>query len=127
MATEGGGCGPARVSGRRTKRSGSVPGAGHGSGGDYGERKRWDFFVRHLLGVEPPDRNRVLAAASSDERGLEPRPEDDDVLLHPGVDEGYDPGFVPGFVPDDDGGFAPGWVPDERAAALRSLLRAERR
>ena len=25
------------------------------SGGAYGERKRYDFFVRHLLGVEPPE------------------------------------------------------------------------
>jgi dienelactone hydrolase len=34
-----------------------VPGANHGSGGTYGERKRFDFFVHHLMGVEPPDRN----------------------------------------------------------------------
>jgi dipeptidyl aminopeptidase/acylaminoacyl peptidase len=34
-----------------------VPGAGHGPGGSYGIRRRDDFFVRHLLGVEPPDRN----------------------------------------------------------------------
>ncbi|MBX6312301.1 MAG: DPP IV N-terminal domain-containing protein [Isosphaeraceae bacterium] len=34
------------------------PGADHGAGGSrYGERRRRDFFVRHLLGVEPPDRN----------------------------------------------------------------------
>jgi dipeptidyl aminopeptidase/acylaminoacyl peptidase len=34
------------------------PGAGHSAGGSrYGERRRRDFFVRHLLGVEPPDRN----------------------------------------------------------------------
>jgi dipeptidyl aminopeptidase/acylaminoacyl peptidase len=32
-----------------------IPGAGHGSGGDYGTRKRYDFFVTHLLGVDPPD------------------------------------------------------------------------
>ncbi|GAB3010916.1 S9 family peptidase [Niabella terrae] len=31
-----------------------VPGLGHSSGGDYGERKRRDFFVKHLLGTEPP-------------------------------------------------------------------------
>ncbi len=36
-----------------------VPGMGHTSGGRYGERRRRDFFVRHLLGVEPPDWNRV--------------------------------------------------------------------
>jgi dipeptidyl aminopeptidase/acylaminoacyl peptidase len=40
-----------------------IPGAGHTSGGPYGERKRNDFFVHHLLGVEPPDRN-VKATAS---------------------------------------------------------------
>jgi len=34
-----------------------VPGAGHGMGGPYGERRKNDFFVRHLLGIEPPDRN----------------------------------------------------------------------
>jgi dipeptidyl aminopeptidase/acylaminoacyl peptidase len=38
-----------------------VPGGGHGAGGEYGERKRNDFFVRHLLGVEPPDWNRIEA------------------------------------------------------------------
>jgi len=31
-----------------------VPGADHGSGGEYGAHKRNDFFVRNLLGVEPP-------------------------------------------------------------------------
>ncbi|MDD8032072.1 MAG: DPP IV N-terminal domain-containing protein [Acidobacteriota bacterium] len=36
-----------------------VPGANHGSGGIYGERKRNDFFVRNLLGVNPPDWNRL--------------------------------------------------------------------
>jgi dipeptidyl aminopeptidase/acylaminoacyl peptidase len=36
-----------------------VPGAGHGVGeSPYGSRRRADFFVRHLLGVEPPDRNQ---------------------------------------------------------------------
>lgn len=28
-----------------------VPGMGHSSGGDFGEKKRRDFFVKHLLGV----------------------------------------------------------------------------
>ncbi|MPZ20528.1 MAG: prolyl oligopeptidase family serine peptidase, partial [Luteitalea sp.] len=36
-----------------------IPGAGHGPGGDYGERKRFDFFVRHLLGVTPPAWNEI--------------------------------------------------------------------
>ena len=31
-----------------------IPNMGHSMGGEYGERKRRDFFVRHLLGVEPP-------------------------------------------------------------------------
>ncbi|GAB3014284.1 S9 family peptidase [Spirosoma pulveris] len=31
-----------------------VPNMAHSSGGEYGERKRRNFFVRHLLGVEPP-------------------------------------------------------------------------
>ncbi len=31
-----------------------VPGAGHGIGeSPYADRRRKDFFVRHLLGVEP--------------------------------------------------------------------------
>ncbi len=30
-----------------------IPGAGHTGGGRYGERRRRDFFVRHLHGVEP--------------------------------------------------------------------------
>ena len=34
-----------------------VPGAGHGMGGAYGSRRMQDFFVRHLHGIEPPDRN----------------------------------------------------------------------
>ncbi|WP_353128815.1 S9 family peptidase [Parapedobacter pyrenivorans] len=31
-----------------------LPGAGHTSGGEYGEKKRRDFFVKYLLGVDPP-------------------------------------------------------------------------
>jgi len=34
-----------------------IPRAGHGSGGSYGRRQMQDFFVRHLQGVEPPNRN----------------------------------------------------------------------
>jgi len=33
-----------------------IPGFGHGDGGRYGERRRSDYFVRHLLGVEPRSR-----------------------------------------------------------------------
>jgi dipeptidyl aminopeptidase/acylaminoacyl peptidase len=42
-----------------------IPGAGHGSGGAYGIRRRNDFFVRHLLGVEPPDRNRTASVVDT--------------------------------------------------------------
>ncbi|MDH6342850.1 dipeptidyl aminopeptidase/acylaminoacyl peptidase [Parabacteroides sp. PFB2-12] len=31
-----------------------VPGMNHSMGGEYGDRKRFDFFVKHLLGVTPP-------------------------------------------------------------------------
>lgn len=31
-----------------------IPGAHHTMGDDFGEHKRYDFFVRHLLGVTPP-------------------------------------------------------------------------
>jgi dipeptidyl aminopeptidase/acylaminoacyl peptidase len=39
-----------------------VPGADHTSGGQFGERKRRDFFVRHLLGVEPPAWSEYVSA-----------------------------------------------------------------
>ena len=32
-----------------------IPGAGHTSGGAYGDHKRYDYFVQHLLGVRPPE------------------------------------------------------------------------
>lgn len=32
-----------------------VPGMKHSLGGDYGEHKRRDFFVKNLLGVDPPE------------------------------------------------------------------------
>lgn len=31
-----------------------VPGMGHSLGGDYGEHRRRDFFIKHLIGVDPP-------------------------------------------------------------------------
>src|SRR5207237_8865147 len=34
-----------------------VPGMGHSNGGAYGTRRMQDFFVKHLQGVEPPNRN----------------------------------------------------------------------
>ena len=36
-----------------------LPGLKHTSGGEYGERKRRDFFVKHLLRDNPPDWNTM--------------------------------------------------------------------
>ena len=46
-----------------------VPNGGHGATGPDGTRKRNDFFVRWLLGVNPPDWNSgvTLAAANNDD------------------------------------------------------------
>jgi len=40
-----------------------VPGAGHSDAwsSPYAWRRGWDFFVEHLLGVEPPNRNAIEA------------------------------------------------------------------
>lgn len=35
----------------------AVPGMGHSDGGTYGRTKKRDFFVKSLLGIDPPDRN----------------------------------------------------------------------
>ena len=32
----------------------TLPGVGHTMGGEYGEHKRFDFFVKHLMNVNPP-------------------------------------------------------------------------
>jgi dipeptidyl aminopeptidase/acylaminoacyl peptidase len=51
-----------------------VPGADHpaGRGNDptapYGDHKRFDFFVMHLLGVTPPSWNHTAPAATADPR-----------------------------------------------------------
>jgi dipeptidyl aminopeptidase/acylaminoacyl peptidase len=42
-----------------------VPGLGHSNGGAYGTRRMQDFFVRHLQGIEPPDRNRARGAGEA--------------------------------------------------------------
>jgi dienelactone hydrolase len=34
-----------------------VPGAGHGMGGRYGNRRMQNFFLKHLQGKDPPNRN----------------------------------------------------------------------
>ncbi len=36
-----------------------IPGASHTMGERYGEHKRYDFFVKHLLGIDPPKWNDV--------------------------------------------------------------------
>ena len=60
-----------------------IPGAGHGSGGAYGERKRFDFFVRHLLGVTPPDWNAAAARASTSTQEHDENDEEHMRLFHP--------------------------------------------
>ena len=67
-----------------------IPGAGHGPGGAYGTRKRNDFFVRHLLGVQPPDWNTGLALLG---QGGAPGPfeQEDDAFPVPGFFEAPDP------------------------------------
>ncbi|APU67317.1 S9 family peptidase [Christiangramia flava] len=36
-----------------------LPGENHTSGGEFGERKRRDFFVKHLLHVDPPSWDQI--------------------------------------------------------------------
>ncbi|MGE3342719.1 MAG: DPP IV N-terminal domain-containing protein [Vicinamibacterales bacterium] len=43
-----------------------IPGAGHGAGGAYGERRRFDFFVKHLRGVDPPNWNAPAPSPNAD-------------------------------------------------------------
>jgi dipeptidyl aminopeptidase/acylaminoacyl peptidase len=47
----------------------AIPGAGHTGGGTYGDRKRWDFFVRHLLGVAPPKWTTATQATTTQSAG----------------------------------------------------------
>jgi dipeptidyl aminopeptidase/acylaminoacyl peptidase len=35
----------------------AIPGMGHSDGGSYGRKRKRDFFVKTLLGVDPPSRN----------------------------------------------------------------------
>ncbi|MES2646172.1 MAG: prolyl oligopeptidase family serine peptidase [Bacteroidota bacterium] len=39
-----------------------MPGMGHSDGGPYGRKRKRDFFVKHLLQVDPPDRNKDISA-----------------------------------------------------------------
>jgi dipeptidyl aminopeptidase/acylaminoacyl peptidase len=43
----------------------AIPGSNHTSGGPYGDHKRWDFFVQHLLGVTPPRWTPAMKATST--------------------------------------------------------------
>lgn len=36
-----------------------LPGVHHTMGGSFGEHKRFDFFVKHLMGVDPPKWNEI--------------------------------------------------------------------
>jgi dipeptidyl aminopeptidase/acylaminoacyl peptidase len=42
-----------------------VPGGGHGAGGAYYQRRMQDFFVKHLQGIEPSNRNAPATSAAS--------------------------------------------------------------
>ena len=55
-----------------------VPGGGHslGAGRNYVLRKRWDYFVRHLRGEEPPEPPTIVREI---EEGLDAIEEEDDV------------------------------------------------
>jgi hypothetical protein len=44
-----------------------IPGADHTSGGAYGQHKRMDYFVQHLLGVDPPEWADLAAAMTDDD------------------------------------------------------------
>lgn len=54
-----------------------VPGAGHGMGGEYGVRRQQDFFVRHLLGTELPDRNLPDSGKIAGDRPTAGKPDDE--------------------------------------------------
>lgn len=44
----------------------AVPGMGHSDGGSYGRMKKRDFFVKHLMGVTPPNWNAGEVSYSND-------------------------------------------------------------
>jgi dipeptidyl aminopeptidase/acylaminoacyl peptidase len=47
-----------------------VPGANHGAGGAFSIRKRNDWFVKNLLGLDPPNWNQIDAAAGGTTTGV---------------------------------------------------------
>ena len=62
-----------------------IPGAGHTSGGTYGDHKRWDFFVQHLIGVTPPKWTTPTTTTSTQASGAED--DETDPLQSPWVAE----------------------------------------
>jgi dipeptidyl aminopeptidase/acylaminoacyl peptidase len=62
-----------------------IPGAGHTSGGTYGDHKRWDFFVQHLLGITPPRWTTPTSTTSAPVSGDEE--DETDPLRSPWVTE----------------------------------------
>jgi hypothetical protein len=42
-----------------------VPNANHGAAGQFSTRKRNDWFVKHLLGLEPPNWNAITDTAAA--------------------------------------------------------------
>ena len=48
-------------------KSDGVDGAGHTSGDEYGQHKRFDYFVRHLHGLDPPGWADLAAAMTDDD------------------------------------------------------------
>ncbi len=57
-----------------------IPGAGHTSGGAYGQHKRFDYFVENLHGIAPPEWADLEAAMSTDgtaSRSYRPDPVED--------------------------------------------------
>ena len=71
-----------------------IPGGGHGSGGDYGTRKRYDFFVENLLGVKPPDWTAGVTLAADGQDELDFDEDDDDAP--PSFFDRPDPDHPPG-------------------------------
>lgn len=47
----------------------TLPGMSHSTGGEFGERKRRDFFVKNLLGVDPPNWNEISKDAAGSGTG----------------------------------------------------------
>jgi hypothetical protein len=62
------------------------PGGGHGVGGQL-NRRRDDFFVKWLLGVEPPDWNAGATLKADEATGAAPGPDGDGLEPPPGFFE----------------------------------------